>query len=296
VVLGFAFWALLGQAGECPVVLQAAKNAYNDRKYDDAVAQFQQAHAACGQPLVTLLPLAQAQLLAQRPEASLETLQSLLKLQPENLDALKLQGDVLYLLGRAEEGEKSLKAVLALDGSHAGAQYALGRIYYQQNRFVEAIARFTALIERDPSNYRAHDNLALCYAAVQQDGDALRHFLKALDLVHKDHPEYDTVYANAAIFFTERGQFEKAFQLGVEAAKRNPLEARNFFITGKALTRLEKPELSVRWFLEAAKLDPAYTDPHYWLATVYRKLGKVDEAKAELETFRKLNMAQKVKR
>ena len=142
-VLGFAFWALLGQAGECPVLLQAARNAYNTRKYDDAVAEFQQAHAACGQPQVTLLPLAQAQLLAQRPEASLQTLQTLLKLQPENLDALKLQGDILYVLGRVQEAEKSLKSVLEVDGSHAGAQYALGRIYYQQNRFVEAIARST---------------------------------------------------------------------------------------------------------------------------------------------------------
>ena len=201
-----------------PRSLQAARNAYNTRKYDDAVAEFQQAHAACGQPQVTLLPLAQAQLLAQRPEASLQTLQTLLKVQPENLDALKLQGDVLYVLGRVQEAEKSLKSVLEVDGSHAGAQYALGRIYYQQNRFVEAIARFTAVIERDPTHYRAHDNLALCYAAVQQDRDALRHFLKALDLVHKDHPEYDTVYANAAIFFTERGEFQKAFQLGAEAA------------------------------------------------------------------------------
>jgi tetratricopeptide (TPR) repeat protein len=296
VVSVLAVWALLGQAGECSFVLEAGKRAYNERKYDAAVTQFEQAHTICGHPQTTLLALAQAQLLAQQLPDSLRNLESLLELQPKNVDALKLRGDVLYLLGREPEAEMSLKAALQIEGTHAGAQYALGRIYYQQNRFPEAIDRLTALIQRDPKHYRAHDNLALCYAAVHQDADALRHFLKALDLVHKDHPEYDTVYANASNFFMERGEFQKAFQLGVEAAKRNPLEARNFFVTGKALARLDKHELSVRWFREAATLDPTYTEPHYWLANVYRKLGKPDEANAELEKFRELSKAPKAKR
>lgn len=289
-------WALLGQAGECSFVLEAAKRAYNERKYEPAVAQFEQAHSACGQPQTTLLPLAQAQLMAQRPADSLRNLQALLELQPKSIEALKLQGDVLYILGRELEAEKSLKQALHLDGAHPGAQYALARIYYQQNRFPEAIDLFSALIQRDPLHYRAHDNLALCYAAVHQDSDALRHFLKALDIVHKDHPQYDTVYANASNFFLERGEFQKAFQLGAESAKRNPLSARNFFLTGKALVRLDKQELSIRWFKEAAALDPTYTEPHYWLANVYRKLGKSDEANQELETFRELSKAPKTKR
>jgi tetratricopeptide (TPR) repeat protein len=295
VAVVFALWALLGQTGECSFILDAAKRQYNERRYDAAVAQFEQAHSACGQPVLTLLPLAQAQLMAQRPAESLKTVEALLEAQPKNADALKLRGDVLYLLGREVEAEASLKAAIETDPAHSGAQYALGRIYYQQNRFPDAMAQFQDLIAKDAANYRAHDNLALCYAAIQQNADAVRHFVRALDLVHKAHPEYDTVYANAANFFLERGEFQKAFQLGAEAAKRNPGSARNFFVTGKALVRLDKPELSVRWFREAAALDPTYTEPHYWLATVYRKLGKEEEAKAELDKFRDLSKTPKAR-
>jgi tetratricopeptide (TPR) repeat protein len=188
------------------------------------------------------------------------------------------------------------RTALALDASHTGSRYALGRIYYQQNRFPEAIELFRKLIEQDPSNFRAHDNLALCYAALHQDREAVRHIVKALDLVHKDHPEYDTVYANASNFYLERNDFDKAFQLGVEAAKRNPGSARNFFLTGKALVRLGKDELSIRWFREAAQIDPTYTEPHYWLANVYRKLGRTEEANAALARFRELSKAPKLKR
>jgi tetratricopeptide (TPR) repeat protein len=124
----------------------------------------------------------------------------------------------------------------------------------------------------------------------------LQHFLKALDLVHKQHPEYDVVYANAANFFIDRSEFEKAFQLAAEAAKRNPNSARNFFLTGKALVKLEKHDISIRWFQRAAELDPTYTEPRYWLAQVYRKLGKMEEAGRELEKFRELSKAPKIKR
>jgi tetratricopeptide (TPR) repeat protein len=291
-----ALWALLGDAGECSSALATARREYEAKQYDAAVVQFESAHAVCGQPRLTLLPLAQAQLMARRFDASLRSLDVLVGSEPQNSDALKLRGDVLYLLGRQQEAEKSMLAALAADPAHAATQYALGRIYYQQNRFPEAIKLFSGLVEREPANYRAHDNLGLCYAALQQDADALRHFTKALSLVRNDHPEYDVVYGNVARFFLDRGEFKKAFQFGAEAAKRNAHSARNFFITGKALAQLDKPELSIRWFQRAAELDPTYTEPHYWLANVYRKLGRTDEAGRSLATFRELSKNQKARR
>lgn len=291
-----ALWALLGDPGECSSALAAARREYEQRRFDAAVVQFESAHAVCSQPSVTLLPLAQAQLMAQKFDASLRSLDALIGMQPKHTDALKLRGDVLYLVGRQQEAEKSMQAALEADPAHSASQYALGRIYYQQNRFPEAIKLLASLVEREPSNYRAHDNLALCYVAVKQDADAMRHFKQALALVAKDHPEYDTVYANVARYFLDRADFEKAFQFGAEAAKRNPQSARNFFLTGKALAQLNKHELSVRWFEQAAQLDPTYTEPHYWLANVYRKLGRKDESNRSLAKFRELSKNPKVSR
>ncbi|MCW5965201.1 MAG: tetratricopeptide repeat protein [Bryobacterales bacterium] len=287
---------LLAQSGECLPVLERAKQTYEARRYAMAVAEFRLAVDKCHDPRVALLPLAQAQLMAQQLEESHDTLAKLLVLEPRSPDALKLQGDVLYLLGREAEAKAVLERALRVDPLHEGSQYALARIYYQQNRIEESRVLFLQLIERVPGNYRAHDNLALCYAALQQDSDAIRHFLKALDLVHQAHLEYDVVYANFANFLLERSEFEKAFQLAAEAAKRNPRSARNYFLTGKSLVKLDRLELSVRWLREATVLDPTYTEPRYWLAQVYRKLGKHDEAKRELELFRELSKAPKLTR
>jgi superkiller protein 3 len=269
---------------------------YSARDFAGAAAQFETANRICGAPHVTLVPLAKAQLLSQQLEPSLGTISEFLRLQPRDTDALKLKGDVLYLLGREQEAEESLLQVLSIKPDYEDAEYALARIRYQQNRFPEAVERFKRLVDRDPGNYKAHDNLALCYAALQQDALALQHFLKALELVSKAHPEYDTVYANASNFFFERGEFEKAFQMGAEAARRNPNYARNFFLTGKALVRLDKHELSLRWFNQAAELDPTYKEAYYWLGTVYRKLGKTEEATRSLARFQELSKAPAVKR
>lgn len=291
-----AIWALLAQAAECPSALEVGKQLYAERRFSDAVLQFERAHQICNQPALTLLPLAKSLLMAQRLDRSLAAINDFLSVQPAGVDALKLKGDILYLLGRESEAEAALTTALSIQPDHAETQYALGRIRYQQNRFPDAVELFLKLVERDPQNYRAHDNLALSYAALQQDKLAVAHFTRALQLVHKDHPEYDTVYANAASFFLDRKDFEKAFQLGAEAAKRNPAYARNFFLTGKALVQLEKPGLSLRWLQQAVSLDPTYKEAHYWLATVYRKLGNREAAANSLKIFRELSKAPAVSR
>ena len=276
--------------------MERARAAYESQMYPAAAVQFEQALTACPNPDRILLPLAKAQLMAGRVEPSRATIDRLLRIDQRNVEALKLLGDVLYLLGKEPEAEQALVSALKLSPQHEPSQYALARIYYQQNRIDAAAALLREILARQPDHYRAHDNLALCYAALRRDSEALRHFFAALNLVHKAHPEYDVVYANLASFFLDRDEYQKAFQLGAEAAKRNPRSARNFFLTGKALVKLEKHELSVRWLKQAADIEPSYAEPRYLLAQVYRKLGRNDEANLELEKFRALSKAPKMRR
>lgn len=281
-------WALLAQSEECPALLDRGRKAYEAGEFVRATTEFTQALPVCPNRGQVLLALGQAQLLAQRIDDSVATLRQITTIEPRNVTAHKLLGDALYLAGQEGEAEKSFQAGLAIDARHEATLYALGRVYYQEKRYPEAVQQFQQVLTQNPKSYRAHDNLAVAYDTLRQDSDALRHFLKALDLVHKDHPEYDVAYANFADFYLRREQYEKAFQLAAEAAQRNPQSARNCFLTGKALVRLEKQELSLRWLQQAVKLDPANSEARYVLAQVYRKLGREEEARRELEKFREL--------
>ena len=288
--------ALLSQAGECPVIVARAESAYQSRRFDQAIGEFEAALRVCPKREPLLLSIGQSQLMAQRFADAVRTFDSLLSLEPSNVNALKLKADALYLAGREIEAEKALVGARTLDAHNEGVLYALARMYYQQNRYSEAVPIYLDILARQPSNFRAHDNLALCYEALNQDDLALKHYFTALKLVYKDHPEYDWVYGNLANFYLRRDENEKAFQTGAEAAKRNPERARNFFLTGKALQRLGKNPESIRWLEQAVKLDPKYPEPRYLLSQAYRKAGRKADADRQLEEFRVLNEAPRPKR
>jgi len=234
----------------CADRLQQARAAFEARAFQTAAQEFQEALKVCPQREAILISLGQTQ----------------------------------FLLGDEAAAERTL---LQAAGQTA-ARYALGRLYYQQGRYVEAASQLESVVEREPENYRAHDNLALCYDALQRDSDALRHFFRALDLVKDAHRDYDWAYANLAEFYLKRDQFTTAFPLAVEAAERNPNAARNFFLAGQALVKLGQLQNSLKWLKQAVQLDPAHAEAHYQLGQALRRLGQAEEAATHLEAFRRL--------
>ena len=199
--------------------------------------------------------------------------------------ALKVQAKAQYLLARDADAEAALKQAAERAPRDADVPYSLGRIYYQQGRHAEAAEQFRRALALDPSAYRAWDNLGLASEALGDAAQAQKHYLKAISLVHKAHPQYDVVYANFADLLIKLGSYQQAFDLAAEAAQRNPSEPRNLFLAGKALLQLGRSDISVRWFEQAIKLDPGYPEPHYLVAQAYRRLGRDADADRALAAF-----------
>jgi tetratricopeptide (TPR) repeat protein len=282
------FWvvlALLGTGQECQQAQERARRAYDERRYDQAASDFTRAVSACGPSAPLLLALGQAQLLASRPADALASLDRIPAEDPDYVQALKVKARALYLLARDREAEETLKRAAARAPADAEVPYNLGRIYYQQGRHAEAADAFRRATEIDPRAYRAWDNLGLASEALGDLTLAQQHFLKAIALVYKDHPQYDVVYANFADLLIKIGNFQRAFDLAAEAAQRNPGEPRNFFLGGKALVQLGRTDLSVRWFEQAIALNPDYPEPHYLLSRAYRSLGRPADADRALKSF-----------
>lgn len=277
--------AILPGGQDCQQAQATGRQAYDERRYEEAARAFSRALASCGSSPWLLLALAQAQLLAQHPADALTSLDRIPADAPEFVQALKVKAKALYLLARDAEAEETLKLAAARAPGDADIPYDLGRIYYQQGRHAEAAGAFTRAIAKDPAAYRAWDNLGLATEALGDFAQAQKHYLKALALVHKDHPRYDVVYANFADLLLKLGNYKQAFDLAAEAALRNPAEPRNFFLTGKALLQLGRSELSLRWFEQAIELNPDYPEPHYLLSQAYRKLGRTEDADSALKSF-----------
>jgi tetratricopeptide (TPR) repeat protein len=285
-VVVLAIVLVTGSRGQdCKESQNLARQAYEARAYDQASLYFARAVSACGPNAPLLLALGQAHLLAQHPADAIAALDRITAEDPEYVPALKVKAKALYLTRRDPEAEESLKRAAARAPEDAEIPYDLGRIYYQLGRHKEAAALLRRATELDPRAYKAWDNLGLATEALGDVTQAQQHYLKALSLVYKDHPQYDVVYANFADLLLKLGNYQRAFDLAAEAAQRNPTDARNFFLTGKALVLLERNDVSVRWFEQAIALNADYPEPHYLLAQVYRKLGRDADADRALKSF-----------
>jgi len=276
---------VLAPGQDCQEKQAAARRAYEARRYAEAAEHFSVATRTCGPSAPLFLALGQAQLLAQNPADAVATLERIRTDDAEYVPSLKVKARALYLLHRDPEAEETLKRAAARAPRDAEIPYHLARIYYQQGRHTEAAETFRRAITLDPRAYRAWDNLGLASEALGNVAEAQQHYLKAIALVHKDYPRYDVVYANFADLMIKLGNYQRAFDLAVEAAERNPNEPRNLFLAGKALVQVGRSDLSVRWFEQAIALNADYPEPHYLLSQAYRKLGRLADAERTLKSF-----------
>jgi tetratricopeptide (TPR) repeat protein len=284
-VIFLVLLAILTGGQDCQPALEEARRAYDERRYEQAAQHFTRAIEACKPSPSLWLALGQAQLLARRPADALSSLDRIPPEDPDYVQALKVKSKALYLLRRDPEAEQVLEQAATRAPGDAEIPYDLGRIYYQQGRHAEAAAAFRRATTLDPLAYRAWDNLGLATEALGDFAQAQQHYLKALALVHQDHPRYDVVYANFAELLIKIGNYQRAFDLAVEAAQRNPEEPRNLYLAGKALVQVGRSDVSIRWLEQAARLGPDYPEPHYLLSQVYRKLGRTADADRALKAF-----------
>ncbi|MGV3518622.1 tetratricopeptide repeat protein [Luteitalea sp.] len=275
----------VGDAATCDDQLARARGAYERREYEQARAGFATALTHCGVQPPILLALAQAELLSRHVAGALATIDRLEALGPLSVPALKVRARALYLAGRDPEAERVLMAAAAKAPADADVPYDLGRIYYQQQRHQDAQRAFQRAIALDVRAYKAWDNLGLTWEALGDVAEATRHYARAMAIAQTDAPAYDVVYANYADLLLKQGHHQRAFDAAAEAAQRNPRDARNLRLAGKALLKLDATDVAVKWLTQAAALDPDDPEPHYLLARAYRQLGRPDEARAALTAF-----------
>lgn len=250
-----------------------------------AVLLFSSAALWCAPACRLSLASAQANINAQRLAPALSDTERCLAEEPLHSAALVLKGNVLYLLGRDAEAITLLENLVRREPFNMEGRYALGRVYYFNARPDPACAQFEAVVTAQPGHYRAWDNLGLAREAAGRVPEAIQAHIRAIALVATEHREYDWAHANLAELLMKEDDNRRAFSLAVEAAERNPQSSRNFYLAGKALTRLEQWPKAERWLRRSAELDPTDAAPHYLLARLYRRLDRLDEADVERKLF-----------
>ncbi len=263
----------------------------NDRKYDEALANYEKALALPDSGIEPLAAAVRVDLLQKHPEKALTRIDTAIGNSPQNAVLVNLKGEVLTQADRSDEAiaafEQALRlapkwwvpylgiAAANLIAKHDSAAFAafkrgvdatrapplllqFAATYEQLGRPADAIALYEDWLEREPTADVAANNLAMLLITYQSQDKAARD--RALQLT-----QHFANLANASLVDTYgwvryvRGEYEAAVAPLERAVSLNPGSPLLHYHLGMAQFRAGKTE-SARKQLNAAVVTGAEYD------------------------------------
>ena len=192
-------------------------------------------------------------------------------------------------LERVHWARAELERLIA-DHDDAGQyRHTLARIYYDQQRFLNAAALLREVIQEDSGSADSHDLLGQCLEALGEFQDAEAAFRRAIALNKGQGRDPPWPHFHLGSLLHDLGDIE-----GATAALRNAVKAdeRNVpahLELGVALKKLNKLNAAVTVLEKTASLAPADPKIYYALGDVYRRLGWSERADSAMRRFRELS-------
>ena len=86
-------------------------------------------------------------------------------------------------LNKLDEAELLLKEIIRLDSNNPDALHLMGIVCGMQGRPEDALLLLNQCLEITPDNPLLHFNIAKAFSSLQKDQEAIKHHLKAVELV-----------------------------------------------------------------------------------------------------------------
>ena len=110
-----------------------------------------------------------------------------IRMNPRNVDAMRMLGRIASALKRKTDAERLLRRAVAIAPDFVGAWLDLGRVLKDTDSHEEAMACYRRVIELQPDNPKGHFMLASVLAPAGQTYEAIEAYRRALAL-EPDHP------------------------------------------------------------------------------------------------------------
>jgi tetratricopeptide (TPR) repeat protein len=195
-------------------------------------------------------------------------------------------------LERGEWARPELERLSQEDPQNAEYRYWMGRLEYDAGKYATAIGRFNEALARDPTSVRAHDNLGLCYEALDDPDTAIVHYREAVRLNRQNSKRSSWPPTNLAILLRQRGEAAEGAALLREALQYDQAFAKGHYELGILLDQQGNTADALGELERAASLDRTLAEPHYLLARLYRLQGNNARADEALAMFFRLRAAR----
>jgi tetratricopeptide (TPR) repeat protein len=162
---------------------------------------------------------------------------------------------------------------------------ALGMLFHDQSMLEKARETFQQVIEQDPRNPAAWNNIGRVFQDQGRQVDALRAFKKSVKLA----PKHANAWNNLGNYHRQNGQKSDALHAFKQAARFEPRNARPWINLAHTHLDAGQPDLAIRAYKKASRLLPDHADLLYDLGNIYREMHRFKDAIASYNKALKLN-------
>jgi len=198
-------------------------------------------------------------------------------------DDLKIVGLNYVLLNDYPDAINWLEKAVEAEPKNKEAWYFLGRAYYTRSRITEAHKAFMSVLEIDPQDAKAENNLGLILESEAQPDAAMAAYRKAIAWQEGGLRPSEQPYLNLGSLLMEQSRVAEAIPVLQKAVEIAPGDALCHLKMGTAFLRAAKLAEAQRHLEKAAQLAPDNAAAHYQLGKLYKELKIMDRAKAEFD-------------
>jgi Flp pilus assembly protein TadD len=259
---------------------------------------------------------AEAEYMAGQFQKALHDLPAASSSGPEGARLHRLRGSILGALGSFADANDEFREAIRLDpndpenyilygkllidghdpedgiqvffeASHKFAQnyrvwLGLGTAYKENHQHQEALSALRKAVAIDSRRPQAYSVEGFILTALGRHEDARAAYQKAMDL---DPNDYLAPYFYAIDLDRDGGEDREALLFLERSLHANPEFALAHFQAGKIYLRLGDLPRAQDALGKAIEIDPTNERAHYLLATIYRRMGKTEQARQEFERF-----------
>ena len=165
--------------------------------------------------------------------------------------------------------------------SDANAWYLLGRTDYNLDRADDAREAFLTSLRLDPSQVKARYNLGLTYERLRQPQEAITAYRQAIALQAANPHKDSQPYLDLGILLLAQEHPADALEplsTAVQLSASNPFAHQQLALCLEKLGRYEEAAAEM---LLCARLAPNSQAPAFFLGRIYHRLGREPEAKEQ---------------
>lgn len=183
-------------------------------------------------------------------------------------------GIAMLVLGNPEAAVESLEEVIKVNPDFKKVRYYKGLALLQLGRHLEAADEFRRITDVRPRDPQALYWTGHALLEAGRSTQALDYFRRAL----QDRPRYSKALYRMGLACTRLFRYDEAIPWLSQAIESRPRFAEAHYVLGRCLEKQYVMDQAVQAYERAVELDPGYQEAHMQLGMIYKNVGEHQKA------------------